>query len=529
MPLDPSVIQPNTAVLQSIANPQPLPTVADIQAKQLALQNARLQLQSGTVDAQQKQRELDAQQALDTAMSSRLKQNPDGSVSFDHDAIAGDMTARGFGHLVPALQESWTKADQAKATLNKTNQDIAELQNKAQGELRDHMGLLAQGIADQNYVPEAAITAIGHADLDPAKAQKLIQQIQANPTPEFVKSIIDPIRAQSPAVQELLTKRQTAAASKQTAETGAAKFEAEKPKIAADTIVSQQAATAAQGAAANLRLLRAAGKGPDVWAQALSQESPDVQKAYANLGKNPTLGQVQQAGMTGEQQVTAEQGAQRLGIERVRANAENALAQFNQADRETKVFGAPFQTALTGAQGQLARINEAQQMLMTGNAETQALAIPKVLSALVSGQGSGVRITQSELNSIGGARGIAGDVQGWLQKMGSGQKLTPDQSRQLQGILVDTGSLIARKMDTATQTLQAIENAPDRPARIAATQKGRDVLNSIVGGSSEPPLPAQLSASDVGKTFFSKQQNKPIKVTAVNPNDPTQFKWQPVQ
>ena len=304
MPLDSSILLPNASLLQSIAQPQPIATPFEQQAAALKLQSARQQVQAGQLEAQQQQRSLEAQQALDASMSNRLKQNPDGSMSFDHDAIANDLTQRGFGHLVPALQESWTKADQAKATLNKTQQDIAELQRKAQSELRDHMGLLAQGIADQNNDPQAAIAAIGHADIDPAKAQALVQQIQAHPTPDFVKSIVDPIRAQSPAVQKLLTDRTTAQARQKTADTGEAKFEAEKPKIAADTITAQQNANQAQAEQANASLTQAAALGGPQYAAAVQQQPQTVQDKVKALGPNPTAAQVHRALLSGKDQDT---------------------------------------------------------------------------------------------------------------------------------------------------------------------------------------------------------------------------------
>lgn len=52
-------------------------------------------------------------------------------------------------------------------------------------------------------------------------------------------------------------------------------------------------------------------------------------------------------------------------------------------------------------------------------------------------------------------------------------------------------------------------------------------IKSRIGGSSDasaaPPLPKSLSSSDVGKTF-TNATGKKIKITAVNPKDPTQFK-----
>lgn len=85
-------------------------------------------------------------------------------------------------------------------------------------------------------------------------------------------------------------------------------------------------------------------------------------------------------------------------------------------DRLALRIGKPYETALTAGQNQLDTIDEAANMIR-GNAESQALGVPKVMTALVSGPGSGVRITQPELTAIARARGIAGDVEGPINSL----------------------------------------------------------------------------------------------------------------
>jgi hypothetical protein len=541
MPLDPSIIQPSAAVLQSIANPQPIPTVADLQAKQLALQNARLQsqasqqqIQSGALELQQKQQDIANQQAINSAMQTpgAFKVNPDGSYSYDRNVINQNLATSGKGYLAFKVNQSLDEQEKTQAALNKAKADATDAQNKVQQTAQDHQGMLGVTIADHLNDPDFARKQVQHevvnGNITPQQAQQYTSMIDANPTPAGIKTLTDQLIGSSKAAKDFLTDR---ALKEQQTEDARQKGLESAAKIPGETATSarEQYQTVLPG------LLKAVGD--PVKYKTAYDALPALAKTVAPKPEtNPTLGDVQNAGMTQAERQTAahqtveeQQRNRELGIQATRANAETALARFNQADRETKVFGSPFQTALTGANTQLQRIGEAQQMLASGTPEAQALAIPKVLTALVGGQGSGVRITQPELNSIGGARGVSGDLQAWMQKLGSGQKLTPDQSRQLQGVLADVQGLVSRKMDTATQTLQEIENAPDRESRIAATQKGRGILNTLAGGGGAPALPATLSASDVGKTFFSPKQNKVIKVTAVNPADPTQFKWQPAQ
>ncbi|HEY6991152.1 MAG TPA: hypothetical protein VH369_22335 [Bryobacteraceae bacterium] len=319
MALDPSI-------LTATAHPQIADPVEQM-GRAAQFQNTVQQLQSGALQLQQQQRALAAQQALDQAMQKAIAVAPDGTRTFNHDAIANEMTQRGFGHLVPGLQESWTKADQARATLAKTNADLEELQRKKAAEERDHRGLLAQGIADANYNPDAAIAAIAHSDLDDASKSGLVQQIQANATPDFVKSLVDPIRMQSPAVQKLLTDRETAGARKQTAETGTQREAREQEQFAIQKPGMQAEALQKEVSAAAIPLAQAAEKGN--YAQALAALPAEVQKYFPDPAMNPKSLDVLRAGMTLAERQTAAYRQQELGIQQARLGLERQAQDIN--------------------------------------------------------------------------------------------------------------------------------------------------------------------------------------------------------
>ena len=59
----------------------------------------------------------------------------------------------------------------------------------------------------------------------------------------------------------------------------------------------------------------------------------------------------------------------------------------------------------------------------------QGLAIPELLTSLVSGQGTGVRITQPELNAITANRGIKGNAEAWFNSMAGKGKLVESVDR----------------------------------------------------------------------------------------------------
>jgi hypothetical protein len=150
-------------------------------------------------------------------------------------------------------------------------------------------------------------------------------------------------------------------------------------------------------------------------------------------------------------------------------------------DRESTRLAKPHETAHANAAAQLEKIAEAEAMVQ-GNAESQALAIPKVLTALVSGQGTGVRITQPELNAIGKARGITGDVEGFLRSIAGKGKLTPEQRRQLVGILEDAKGRILQKQQIHSAALDKINGARSRDEIIQADKEARKAVDDLESG-----------------------------------------------
>jgi hypothetical protein len=147
-------------------------------------------------------------------------------------------------------------------------------------------------------------------------------------------------------------------------------------------------------------------------------------------------------------------------------------------DREATRLGKPYEKGVSDANAQLDKIADARSMV-NGNAESQALGIPKVLTALVSGQGSGVRITQPELNAIATARGLSGNVEGTLNSWAGKGKLTSTQQQQLTQILDDVKNRIAAKQAIHTAALDSINGASDRTQIIQADKLARKQLNEV--------------------------------------------------
>jgi hypothetical protein len=153
----------------------------------------------------------------------------------------------------------------------------------------------------------------------------------------------------------------------------------------------------------------------------------------------------------------------------------NVNAGISALDRESKQFGTTHQKSLDASNAQLEKIADARAMI-NGNAESQGLGIPKVLTALVGGQGTGVRITQAELQSIAHARGVSGDIEGTLNKWAGKGALSKDQQKQLTQIMDDVKSRIVEKQNIAQTALDSINGASTREQIIEADKTARKNL-----------------------------------------------------
>lgn len=160
----------------------------------------------------------------------------------------------------------------------------------------------------------------------------------------------------------------------------------------------------------------------------------------------------------------------------------NVNAGISGLDREVKQYGSPYQKASDSASSQIDKITDAENMIR-GNAESQALGIPKVLTALVGGQGTGVRITTPELNAIARARGWSGDFEGTLNRLSGKGQLASVQQQQLSQILDDVKVRLQQKQKIAIQALDSMGSASTREDILAADKLARKQLSDMENSS----------------------------------------------
>lgn len=150
--------------------------------------------------------------------------------------------------------------------------------------------------------------------------------------------------------------------------------------------------------------------------------------------------------------------APRLQVINATAANSGNRSQDAQTQREytaaAKDLGSQFSTAQTQAD----TLATARQEINSG-ATGQAAGTIKTLVALAGGKGTGVRITQAELNAIAHARGIQGDFEGAINRLQGKGSLSPEQVRQMDALLGDVENKIREKMGLQDQYLDRLSSA----------------------------------------------------------------------
>lgn len=183
----------------------------------VGMQRARDEAELRKLETQQKKQQINGEQALNDSMKNALVTNPDGTTTFNQDAVIHHLTASGFGSKVPAYQKMMSDADTAAATLAKTRADVAAKQS-------DLKGALAASVKEQGYDVPSFTLMLSHATaqklITPQEGQQALQMAIDNP--ESVKKLTDTWLAASPGQQKLAVDRQIADAHTLTAQTGVA-------------------------------------------------------------------------------------------------------------------------------------------------------------------------------------------------------------------------------------------------------------------------------------------------------------------
>lgn len=175
-----------------------------------------------------------------------------------------------------------------------------------------------------------------------------------------------------------------------------------------------------------------------------------TQKDYDRIDKG--LAGVETATGTSEQQKqTNELRKQTLALSQNKFDT-------SQLSNATKPIAAQMNKEFSTVNTQLQNIEQARAELQS-NPVGQSLAAIKTLSALAGGQGSGVRITQAELNSIAGGLGIGEGFNNWLSRVSGQGRFDTATSKQINDVLTAVENKAREKQTTLDTALVNLERA----------------------------------------------------------------------
>ena len=130
-------------------------------------------------------------------------------------------------------------------------------------------------------------------------------------------------------------------------------------------------------------------------------------------------------------------------------------------DRLATRLAKPYQTAFDKSSSQLDNVDKTLRSIASGY-KGQALALPETLTSLVSGQGTGVRVTMPELQMVGQHNGVKGDVESFISRIAGEGSMTPEDKKQLTGILTEMRGILQDKEAIHSGALDAINGAESR-------------------------------------------------------------------
>jgi hypothetical protein len=229
------------------------------------------------------------------------------------------------------------------------------------------------------------------------------------------------------------------------------------------------------------------------------------------------LNKVVQGAATAQQRDLGNQMRQEgLNIAASNQSFQQGMRQDAELDKLNSSYGKQYETAVTQGNAQLEKIQDAKAFL-NGGIEAQKLAAPKILTALVSAPGSGVRITMPELNQILKSYGISEDVGMFLNHVQGKGIYTADEQKAYSGILDSVANRIQQKNAIANEALTNFRSSGSRDQFMQAEQNARTKLNSF----EQHPQTAGTNQFKVGDTV--NYNGTPHKVTGITPDGKLQL------
>ena len=168
----------------------------------------------------------------------------------------------------------------------------------------------------------------------------------------------------------------------------------------------------------------------------------------------------------------------------------NVAAARSDADLDRKVnqLAPEHDKIVTSLGDKLDKVASARALLDQENMTGDALGLPAILTSVVGGQGSGIRVTMPELNTLGAAHGVKGTVESFFSKIAGEKTIPEDQRQQAKAVLDAIAVRVRQKQDIANKAVSDIRGARTRDEATAADKAARDAYLKLErsGGTAGP-------------------------------------------
>lgn len=310
---------------------------ANLQAIAGQKQLQQQQIQSGALELQQRQQQLDQTAAINEAYKNALVPGENGAApSFDSDKLQNALALGGHGAAIPGVMKGIN--DNAKAAA-----DLATARTKVATDQADFGGSVGATVKAAGYDPNVLLAQATHAlaakALDPGVVTPIIQELQQAQQADaqngtqtaraLTQQLADHLIAASPAQQKLNNETLSAqgAAARGTAATGELALNTKKADAAAEDKANKTALTNYALAAPEQKASALAALPPELQAKVKGLDDD----AVLQMGMTPAEIAADRRGKATAANTQAYQGVElslqraRLAVEQARANREAGL------------------------------------------------------------------------------------------------------------------------------------------------------------------------------------------------------------
>lgn len=525
----------DSGILNIIAHGGPLQTVP---------QNEEVQNQANLAAAQAKEAQARIPGIEEQAKQEAQKTEMNRIAMRDNQILQGVMMTAGgdYDQVIKLLPKSGASPSAVFGALKSVNDAKKQvLENKKETNvLHDQMydkirGALGSAFESQDPAVKQAAweQAISHAGELPPEAQHLATP--QYPGDQQAKLLDNLLAGQSKITKEALERQQAAEAGAKGKEAEASAREKDlKTQVEQHQLELYDTLKASPQALSD-RIAKSINpqKYPDEYARALNeaQNAPDLKGINKAIEDHSRLVSEREKTIATEtdpsvlksridQQVKAETAltplrtAAAIQLEKAKAAlAPGAVAGITDPVLQRNVINKweAAQTEYATKEGESARLLSYVDAAKKGNQSAGALAPIAEIRSIVN------RVNSQELGAAGGAVSAARKIENWISKGVTG---TPPAD-----ILRDMEEIGKLNLDSAKTTWRGkVRTVNALGAKFPTDEPISGLPEGAPKAVTTGALPRTLTASDVGKTYTNKD-GKNVTITAVNPDDPTQFKF----